>query len=1140
MSSGAAKRPLDPRARGNSPAGKRSRPLQAKHAAAPSPPPSRKPSGAGLSNVVPDSPKPVSGRNRPVDSAHGKERPQEVPGRSDQASRQVASAMSHRSGSGASTPTHRSAPPAPSMLPMDSREYANVVQGNDETINEKLPLGMQSLRKLQDRRRAIAAQASSTNGPALASNQLEVKLKAQQKEISQLRKERDEFERRLKEMETSLNNLSRSVDEQKQQQQDSSKDLQPLLTRLTALENSSLVSELQKTAIGAEAKTSALEKEMAMSKRSQESQKKEIARLDTWKTYQPKTSTDDLTTLATDKITKNIEEVTALIRREVTEVEARLDQRISSVEQSLQDTSSKAKDVKSLEAIIQEFPQRLADICKSVTNIELDVDSTNSKVERIEDDLLHLHQHTRRIKELEDEMDNCIDFRVHVRQTELPTLQKASEDITWRLRELEQSMRDQNKPTEKVFGEAEEAALLRSTKGQSAVGSVDIGNPTMRVDELERTKQGSESNRSSTPTISSASVNTLTRSVEQLAKDFKSLKHTQQEFRDSESKLADVIKRLDALEQNLQGLEALKTHAVSLEASHTEFHQRILSELHALQINLDSKITNIQMQQSSIPSEDAPAGGENSDPALATTTAVVLARMNDIQTELDSLSDDFNEAGQKIYEHSATIAVIKNQVPELFRQQFDPFKNTIDERFNRVNGKLDAHDVALAKLRKEFVDTHAANAQAQTIKADVQTVAKQVDSIAFALKDLEHRYQNISTEEMHQKMVHWFVQMYPTSAALTRDTTQLQQDVTRLKNYCNEILWVRNHSGVLRDLCKHGAQLQAIAQQYSTQNQEKIKQALSDAQVRLLQAQQAETETQKQVSQIAAQVAEMQAAAYQHRRDFDTMRDTLIEPNRDFFGLFGTVLGVLAQLQQVAESLNQNLPGTPLKLDWECYLPTLAEGSRAGAEEETARIQSTKGLPEFSAQIKPKPPVAMAQAITTNPAPTPLENTNTSANTDTSMPDASADTHAHNPNSTPQAKEKEPHILHQSTFRKLPWSYFHLTLTSASASTTPRSAPDLSPLLISPLLTSALRAYLGTMGAAIPIDILKTAGRDVWIRVPRQDARGVQAALSSWVGSVEGEDVGEGRGRVAVMWRVGGQSGVLGMVGGGDGRDMFG
>lgn len=76
------------------------------------------------------------------------------------------------------------------------------------------------------------------------------------------------------------------------------------------------------------------------------------------------------------------------------------------------------------------------------------------------------------------------------------------------------------------------------------------------------------------------------------------------------------------------------------------------------------------------------------------------------------------------------------------------------------------------------------------------------------------------------------------------------------------------------------------------------------------------------------------------------------------------------------------------------------------------------------------------------------------------------------------------------------------------------------------------------MGTAIPVDILKTAGRDVWIRVPRQDVRGVRAALGSWIGRVEGEDVGVEGGKVGVAWKVLGGAGVLGGMGGGE--EVFG
>ncbi|KAH7371959.1 hypothetical protein BKA66DRAFT_384893, partial [Pyrenochaeta sp. MPI-SDFR-AT-0127] len=126
-------------------------------------------------------------------------------------------------------------------------------------------------------------------------------------------------------------------------------------------------------------------------------------------------------------------------------------------------------------------------------------------------------------------------------------------------------------------------------------------------------------------------------------------------------------------------------------------------------------------------------------------------------------------------------------------------------------------------------------------------------------------------------------------------------------------------------------------------------------------------------------------------------------------------------------------------------------------------------------------------------------------------------------------KDKEsPHILHQCTFRKPSWTYLRLCLVTpgtaslaptsstaqSSTATTPtdkpapiqaeRSTSNIDPLTVATLLSHPLSSYLGTTGAAIPIDILKTSGREVWVRIPRQDARGFRASLSGWVGSCGG------------------------------------
>jgi chromosome segregation ATPase len=930
-------------------------------------------------------------------------RPQDKPSRSDPVSRHDAPIRSpNRVGSGASTPTHQSAPPAPSMLPVESRSQANAGPRRDNPVNGNPPMSLQSLRNLRDRRRAIVAQINPSEASASSTTtQIEVKLKAQQLEITQLRRERDELHSRLKNMESSFQNFSRLADGAEQQkQQDSSKALQPILARLDALEKPSLASQVQslqkeiaalkpvedrlaavevtlpgfqkdldqmkpalkqletsqaETASDTAAKISTLEIDMGKCKRSQESQQKETTTLNTWKASQSNAITEDtVKKLVMEKVRENTENTKASTRREMSEVEARLSKRISSEQLSLRGALDKLKDVqKDVEALtttVTNIPSQLTDIRNKFVGLQSTCDKTRIKVSRIEKDFgKDLHVFDKDLGKFERDLEKYV---VSCRETG---------------------------------------------------GPVDVSFLATRVDDLERAERGS-------PGISSSSVNTLAQNVELLAKDFLSFQIAQKESKSLESKVANMDQRLENIERVSQDFETLKKRIVldkSLEDNLTKLDQRISEEVRILRMDLDSKFADIQIHQSRVASEVVPPERDNDSSSVAAMTRALEAQIKDIQTEIDSLSDEFNEAGQKIHEHSTTIAVIQNQVPELFRQQFDPFKSTVQEQLETIDAKLGAlalkKDVSLLKLEM------MASIQTLATKPDIQDVEKKMDGMLFALKDLEHRYQNISTDEIYQKMVHWFVQMYPTSAMLLRDTAQLQQDVSQLKVNCNELLWVRKRSEVLRGICQNAGQLETLArnashlqnlannvsqilaltQQHSPPSQNKVEQACSNAEMALTRIQQVGREVHEQakmlsalqsqlhtevdqrasmvqelrtihsnnhekrieveqrikmdinelklmnsslepqVSQIAEQVADVQMSAYQHRRDFDAMRDTLIEPNRDFFGLFGTVLSVLAQLQQIVESLNKNQPGAPMKLDWEYYLPALVEQSTA-------------------------------------------------------------------------------------------------------------------------------------------------------------------------------------------------------------------
>lgn len=189
----------------------------------------------------------------------------------------------------------------------------------------------------------------------------------------------------------------------------------------------------------------------------------------------------------------------------------------------------------------------------------------------------------------------------------------------------------------------------------------------------------------------------------------------------------------------------------------------------------------------------------------------------------------------------------------------------------------------------------------------------------------------------------------------------------------------------------------------------------------------------------------------------------------------------------------------------------------------------------------------------TKPTHAPVQDTDANADVDTSMVDASA-TDPQDPSASTQdakkrkRKEKETHILHQTTFRNPTWSYFHVTLitlgTAAqppSASVSSSAAHNIDALTVSTLLLQPLTAYLGTTGSAMPIDILHAQARSAYVRIPRQDAKAFRAGLSGWIGGCDAGSVPgvEEGGRVRVAWRVVAEGGNLGLLRGG-GEELFG
>lgn len=144
--------------------------------------------------------------------------------------------------------------------------------------------------------------------------------------------------------------------------------------------------------------------------------------------------------------------------------------------------------------------------------------------------------------------------------------------------------------------------------------------------------------------------------------------------------------------------------------------------------------------------------------------------------------------------------------------------------------------------------------------------------------------------------------------------------------------------------------------------------------------------------------------------------------------------------------------------------------------------------------------------------------------------------------------EASNQVAHFTT-RNPSWTYLKLQLVYQPGTPTAVQNQPLDALTARTYLTSAFSQFLGIYGTAISVDILKidsptsTAAtvnpamnpqKDVWIRVPRQDARAVVTALSSWVGNNKSaQNAG------SVAWRVCAKGNFLGALVAGSGGNLF-
>jgi len=891
-------------------------------------------------------------------------------------------------------------------------------QHHDNAIaDEKGPITMQSLRRLKARKREIALHARAITAtqekspaPATASSKsLGVQLKAQQLDISQLRKEREELTNRLKTIEATVQQVHGQADVPKEIQtlwtrvdsieafslgtelpslrteieepkpslnslanlpnlEQQVLQLKPLLDRVRNLETSlgCRISTLEKQAEQlnslsarvnelAEApskcadevqttlskKITALQNDFLHLKRDKELHMIEITKLQNCMNAQPKAVPEQrIKELVLQEVATKSDAAKKFIRNEYKVAEQELTQRITSTQQSL----SKLQTQVSMFQIFKETYEK-QNITAQFTDLQnkiLDADSNNTKtyakIERLQDryerfknneysdfkeqtkddirdlqrtyDDLYKDLYKKLSKELSDDLYK--DIKKDIKE-------KLFEDVYTDLyNDLLKKLQEKVLDTTAFRTQIEEATKKLTRNVDHLLKDTDIfdsvSNLSRRVDELESKEDAVEKIAQKPkfvkvgtrvpPSSPSSNDNSATdnfpnipnQRMTRLEADLNELRQAVSEVKDLAGKVRAMDGRLGNVEVASEGLSRLEEQVAehaSLGPTLTELYDRLSNSIQALQ---RTQSTRTAIVQASVSGETAP------DDLQGLNTS-----FNSLADVVEKLDDALATAERNISNHTAAIQVLENKVPELFKNQFDPFKTEFEERLGALNGKLEQYQLTIAGMSKEVLELHAKYHQATTghaqqalldsistdmaalrtdlvavqstlgTKANTEALNTQLNAFSFALDNLESRYENITTEELHQRMVQWFVQTYPSASSISnmsRDVPQMLQDINQLKQSYGQISWIQSHMSNVQELCRNAIQIQQLVKdmpqlqqivRYSSQLQElvhsprespeilaKIEQAYSGVQTAMIKADRAVGRMNEQAEKLTA------------------------------------------------------------------------------------------------------------------------------------------------------------------------------------------------------------------------------------------------------------------------------------------------
>jgi DNA repair exonuclease SbcCD ATPase subunit len=737
-------------------------------------------------------------------------------------------------GSGSSTPVHP-APPAPSMVPGSATPLSGRPQ-QEPAGRDGVPTIL-AIQRLKSRKQAIADEGKR-------SSDMQALLSAQQAEIKQFAKERAEMSEKL----ASLQGLPDKVSQLETQLKTHAplsvdpKLLQGALERITELEKLKFIA----SRIGAVEVSSS---KRAVEMKSVASLIADVATLKSWKEAQSAVDSEvgeNVKTFIRDEVITKTAMGKKILQEDLVAAEARLDKRITEDHTRLDKLSSDLAVVNTFKRDMEalKLPRQLHDLREQVDVVaEKELATYKTVTKTVEDinlyigPIMHEYDFTRttlleRMKDLREDLRDhqalhkkdqkaMIASQANIEQkqdeyvTRLIALENKSSGDLRDLQELHKQDQEAMTASQAKITQEQAKFVTRLTalekKSSSGAGSgfTKVGTEVadslapsddtkQRLDQFDKNVQGVQA--------SVEALQILTQQIPQLSKQLSIVGAVQGNMNlatDAQKIPEDMASRkaLDQLATELRGFETDLAH-LSRRVSQfaTSGGPTQLQDPGEGSSNVLAQIAEVKSFAETIndaleTAETTIAGHATKLDLLETDIPEIVQGAVDASTAMTS--KDMEALGQKVNHCNQEIASLKQQLGQ-------PQSSGLDKA---QQAQLESVTQSAASLQEELSSLQAGLTQESTsreedvrdvkqqllLKADIVTVNNHKDQMHHTIRILQDQYNNISTDDLYQKMIHWFMKSYPTNmSTVVTQVTALQQDIETLQSLATQVASVQS------------------------------------------------------------------------------------------------------------------------------------------------------------------------------------------------------------------------------------------------------------------------------------------------------------------------------------------------------------